>query len=67
VVFEADGRTLNVWGEALLNHDPDFLIYARAITQWEDGSPISDEEKEEILDRVVREAAGRGWKFDVEW
>jgi uncharacterized protein YeaC (DUF1315 family) len=38
-------KTLHVGGEALLAHDPDYLIYARSITHWEDGTPISDEEK----------------------
>jgi hypothetical protein len=58
---------LHVGGEALLEHDPDFLIYAQYITHWEDGAPISDEEKTEVLDRVINEAAKRGWKFEIEW
>ncbi len=60
-------KTLRVAGEALLAHDPDFLTYAQYITHWEDGTPISDEEKAEVLDRVIDEAAKQGWKFEVEW
>jgi hypothetical protein len=60
-------KTLRVSGEALLAHDPDYLIYAGSITHWEDGTLISDEEKAEVLDRVIVEAAKRGWKFEIEW
>jgi uncharacterized protein YeaC (DUF1315 family) len=60
-------KTLHVGGEALLAHDPDYLIYARSITHWEDGTAISDEEKAEVLDRLIGEAAKRGWKFEIEW
>lgn len=60
-------KTLRVPGEALLAHDPDYLIYAQYITHWEDGTPISDEEIAEVLDRLVDEAAKRGWKFEIEW
>jgi hypothetical protein len=50
-------KTLHVAGEALLAHDPDYLIYAEYITHWEDGTPISDEGKAEVLDRLIDEAA----------
>jgi Immunity protein 74 len=63
-------KTLHVGGEWLLGDapdDPDYVIYARYITHWQDGTPISDEEQAELLDRVVDEAAKRGWKFVIEW
>jgi Immunity protein 74 len=60
-------KKLRVAGEYLLARDPDFLIYARYITHWEDGTAISDEEQADVLDRVVDEAAKRGWKFEIEW
>jgi hypothetical protein len=61
-----DGRTLRISGEALLEGDPDFLIYPQYINQWEDGSPLSEEEKNRILADVIAEAAKLGWKFEVE-
>jgi hypothetical protein len=67
VIVRVGAGTLHVGGEALLDRDPDFLIYSRYITHWEDGSPISDEEKTEILDRLIEEAARRGWRFEIEW
>jgi hypothetical protein len=36
-------------------------------TQWADGTPISEEENTDLLDRLVNEAANRGWKFEIEW
>ncbi len=63
-------KTLHVGGEWLIGDapdDPDFVIYARYITHWEAGTPISDEEQAEVLDRVIDEAAKRGWKFVIEW
>jgi Immunity protein 74 len=67
VVVRDGGRILHVGGEALLERDPDYLVYARYITRWEDGTLISDEEKSDLLDRLVDEAAKRGWKFEIEW
>lgn len=67
VTLRVGGRVLKVGGEALLEHDPDFLIYASYLTHWEDGSPLSGEQKTEILDRLVEEAARRGWRFAIEW
>jgi immunity protein 74 of polymorphic toxin system len=61
-----DGRTLLISGEALLEGDPDYLIYPQYIKQWEDGSPLSEEEKNRILADVIAEAARQGWKFEVE-
>ena len=60
-------RTLKVGGEWLLNHDPDFLIYARSLTNWDDGTPIAEGELPAILDEVVDVAAGQGWNFEISW
>lgn len=66
VYATVDGRTLLIAGEALLEGDPDYLIYPQYIKQWEDGSPLSEEEKNRILADVIAEAARQGWKFEVE-
>jgi hypothetical protein len=66
VMVQTRGKTLRVAGEALLERDPDFLIYPQYMTHWEDGSELGDDEKDEILREVIEAAAGRGWKFAIE-
>ncbi len=46
--------------------DTGYVIYARYITAWDDGTTLSDEEQAELLDEVVDEAVRRGWKFEIE-
>jgi len=58
---------VKVGGEWLLEHNPDFVIYARSVTSWDDGMPIAEEEQVEILDEVVAAAADQGWKFEISW
>jgi hypothetical protein len=67
VVATINGRKIHIGGEALLAGDPDYVVYAGVITSWADGSPLTEEEKADILDEVVEEARRRGWKFEVEW
>ena len=66
VLAHIEGRTLRISGEALLESDPDFLIYPQYIVEWEDGAAISDEERDAILADVMTEAAKQGWKFEIE-
>jgi hypothetical protein len=63
-----DGRALVIGGE-ILGDVPDtvYVIYARYVTSWDDGTSLSDEERAELLDEVVDEAARRGWKFEIDW
>jgi hypothetical protein len=51
----------------VVNHDPDFLIYARGVTSWDDGTPISESERAALLDEVVDAASRQGLKFDISW
>lgn len=67
VIAHIDSRALHVGGEWLLEHDPDFVIYARTVTAWHDGTPLSEEEQAELLDEIVDEAARHGWKFEISW
>lgn len=60
-------RTIRVGGEYLLNHEPDFLIYARSVTCWDDGTVVSEPERDELLDEVVAAASRNGWRFDISW
>jgi hypothetical protein len=66
VIFELEGRTVRVEGEALLEHNPDFLVFPRTVKHWEDGTPIDDVERHRILNLLTEEAARRGWRFEVE-
>lgn len=67
IKVKVNGRTLRISGEGLFDRNPDFVIYPSFITHWEDGTSITDEEKVEVLDNLVNEAAMRGWKFEIFW
>jgi hypothetical protein len=67
VIARIGDRSIRVGGEYLVNHDPDFLIYARTVTAWDDGTPVSELERAEILDEVVDAASRQGWKFAISW
>jgi len=67
VIARIGERSFRVGGEYLVNHDPDFLIYARTVTSWDDGTPISELERAALLDEVVDVAARQGWKFSISW
>ena len=67
VTVTDNGRVAEIPGEMMLLHDPDFLIYAKYLTAWNDGTLLTPEEKESLLEQVVAEAAERGWKFEVEY
>ena len=67
VIVRIGERSIHVGGEYLVNHDPDFLIYARTVTRWDDGAVISESERAALLDEVVEVASRQGWKFEVSW
>jgi hypothetical protein len=67
VIAKIENRTLRVGGEAIIEGPVNFVIYARYLTHWEDGTPIGDDEKAIVLDRVVDASADRGWTFEIEW
>ena len=67
VIATVGDRSVAIGGEALLDGDPDFLVYAQYVKVWSDGSPLTDEEKVQLLDDLVEEARRRGWKFQVVW
>lgn len=67
VIARIGDRSIHVGGEYLVNHEPDFLIYARTVTSWDDGTPISESERAVLLDEVIDVAARQGWKFAISW
>jgi hypothetical protein len=60
-------REISVGGEAMLNGNPDFVVYAQYLKAWSDGTPLTEEERTAFLDDLVEAASRRGWKFEVEW
>jgi hypothetical protein len=66
VIVKIDDRTLHVGGEATIEGPVHFMIYARYLTHWEDGTPIGDDEKAVVLDQVLDLALKRGWTFKIE-
>lgn len=66
IVAIIDGREVTIPGETFLEHDPDYVIYAKYLKLWGDGTPIAEDEKSSILTDVLGEAERRGWKFEVE-
>jgi Immunity protein 74 len=60
-------RMVVIGGEALLERDPDYVIYAETVTHWDDGAQIDVDERADLIDRVIEAAAQRGWKFEVDW
>ena len=67
VIARGGDRTITLHGKALLARNPDYMIYARYITAWDDGALLGEDEKARLLDQVVEEAARLGWKFQIEW
>ena len=68
VIAHIDGRTLRIGGEVFGDWpDISYVIYARSITAWDDGTTLSNEEQAELLNEVVDGAARCGWKFEIEW
>lgn len=67
VVVQDEGRIAHVGGEALVNEDPHFLVYARYLTHWADGTPLEGEAKDRFLGDLVEAAATRGWNFQISW
>jgi hypothetical protein len=67
IIVRINNKSVEVGGEVLLEHDPDFMIFARSVTKWSDGTPITEAEKVALLDEVVKVAAERGWKFEISW
>ena len=66
-VIDDSGRRLEVQGEVFLERDPDFMIYPESLRQWADGISVTDDERRELLERIVQTAAERGWNFHVSW
>src|ERR1035437_2766345 len=47
------------WHDALGTHRPDFVLAARALRTWDDGSPLSPQDRIRVL-RALMDAPSRG-------
>jgi Immunity protein 74 len=63
-----DGRPVTVEGEGLvpMAGQPDFVVFSAMMTAWDDGGPISAEDKRRILDQIQHEAAAQGIRIEVD-
>ena len=61
-----DGRWATARGEAFLPGygSPDFEIYRNQIA-WENGTPMSDDERERILQTLLAAARERGLEIEI--
>ena len=53
-----DGRPVTVPGEMLvpMEGQPDFVVFSGMLKSWDDGTPISEDEKARILAAILEEA-----------
>lgn len=65
VIVRVGERSIRVSGEGLFDGNPDFIIYSSGPMRWEDGEVLSESEKMAFLEKLVAEAARRGWKFEI--
>lgn len=60
-------RELMLGGEAMIEGPTDFVIYAQYLKAYSDGTKLTEQEKVDLLDDIVAEAASRGWRFEISW
>jgi hypothetical protein len=71
IVFELDGRTATIQGEALVPEpgQPSFVIYADSLKSWDAesrGLPMTAIERRQVLQGTMDALRARGTPFEVE-
>lgn len=53
-----DGRPVTVPGEMLvpMEGQPDFVVFSGMLKSWDDGTPISEDDKARIVAAILEEA-----------
>jgi hypothetical protein len=64
---EVDGRTIYVGGELIAGETVDFVVYARSVKTWTDGTPLTDEEQAEFLDALVDAGMKCARRYEISW
>jgi len=62
------GRAVTIEGEAFLpgHGSPDFIAYKNSLRSWADGEPLTDDEKDAVLEDLRGSAEERGLTIEVE-
>jgi hypothetical protein len=71
IVFELDGRTATIQGEALVPEpgQPSFIIYADSLKSWDEGSrdrQMTAEDRRRVLHGAMEALRDRGTPFEIE-
>jgi len=63
-----NGRPVTARGEALLPGygSPEFVVSSNSIVVWDDGAPVSDDERVAILHHIQEEAKRQNRRIEIE-
>lgn len=64
-MLEIGGREITIWGEGLIG-DMNFVFSTSSITNWDDGKPVTQEERQSIVAELKTGLRGRGLSFEFE-
>ncbi|HVP52843.1 MAG TPA: Imm74 family immunity protein [Terriglobales bacterium] len=63
LVYREGPKKMTVAGELLMNG---FVFYLATIGPWDDATPIDENKKDQIADRIKRALASQGMAVDAE-
>lgn len=64
--YQEDGRTITIEQEAGFKNGKDcMLVHANSFNSWDDGEPITEEQKKVILENIIRVVAEEEPNFPV--
>lgn len=68
VELSVDGRKVTMHGEAYLpgHGSPAFVAYRNTLRAWDDGTELTEPEKQAAIDDLLADAQARGWEIEVE-
>ncbi|WP_141731576.1 hypothetical protein [Oligoflexus tunisiensis] len=55
MIYTEGGRSLSLVSEMLVDGDYDMVIHLSRASRWEDGTPLSDEDKAQIKSNIIKE------------
>jgi hypothetical protein len=68
IELEVGGRSVTIHGEAFLrgHGSPDFVAYRDLLKAWDDGTSLTDGERESVIADLLASAKARGMTVEVE-
>jgi hypothetical protein len=66
VDLDVAGRRVTVQGEAYRGDPPTFVAYRNTLTAWQDGTPLTPEERDTVLADLRAALADRGMALELE-